>query len=108
MPISKKQLIRLVRLVASLKENRYPNCSSFAAELRISELDIDFDDIVSRNAGEDSGFQARIQAMLQRQNNGSDLSLCMLHLAGCSEQIANTWIAVQTIAVQHGVNPNLF
>lgn len=39
MPISKKQLIRFVRLVASLKENRYPNCSSFAAEL--CEADID-------------------------------------------------------------------
>ena len=38
MPISKKQLIRFVRLVASLKEKRYPNCSSFAAELR--EVDI--------------------------------------------------------------------
>ena len=38
MPISKKQLIRLVRLVASLKENRYPNCSSFAAELRKADI----------------------------------------------------------------------
>lgn len=39
MPISKKQLIRFVRLVASLKENRYPNCSSFAAELREADID---------------------------------------------------------------------
>ena len=38
MPISKKQLIRFVRLVASLKENRYPNCSSFAAELRKADV----------------------------------------------------------------------
>lgn len=38
MPISKKQLIRLVRFVASLKENRYPNCSSFAAELRKADI----------------------------------------------------------------------
>ena len=38
MPISKKQLIRLVRLVASLKENRFPNCSSFAAELRKADI----------------------------------------------------------------------
>ena len=38
MPISKKQLIRFVRLVASLKENRYPNCSSFAAELREADV----------------------------------------------------------------------
>ena len=38
MPISKKQLIRLVRLVASLKENRYPNCSSFASELRKADI----------------------------------------------------------------------
>jgi len=34
MPVSKKQLLRLVRLVAQLKENRYPNCVSFADELR--------------------------------------------------------------------------
>jgi len=38
MPISKKQLIRFVRLVASLKENRYPNCSSFASELRAADV----------------------------------------------------------------------
>ena len=38
MPISKKQLIRFVRLVASLKENRYPNCASFAAELRMADI----------------------------------------------------------------------
>ena len=33
MPVSKKQLIRLIRLVAQLKENRYPNCTSFADDL---------------------------------------------------------------------------
>lgn len=34
MPVNKKQLFRLVRLVAQLKENRYPNCVSFAEEMR--------------------------------------------------------------------------
>ncbi len=38
MAIGKKQLIRLIRLVAQLKENRYPNCSSFAEELRNADL----------------------------------------------------------------------
>ena len=38
MPISKKQLMRLVRLVAQLKENRYPNCESFAAAMRQADL----------------------------------------------------------------------
>lgn len=39
MPIGKKQLLRLIRLVAQLKENRYPNCSSFAADMRKADLD---------------------------------------------------------------------
>ena len=39
MPISKKQLQRLIRLVSQLKENRYPNCSSFAAAMRKADLD---------------------------------------------------------------------
>lgn len=39
MPLSKKQLVRLVRLVAQLKENRYPNCSSFSEEMRRADLD---------------------------------------------------------------------
>jgi predicted DNA-binding transcriptional regulator YafY len=38
MPTSKKQLIRLVRLVAQLKENRYPNCTSFAKEMQKADL----------------------------------------------------------------------
>ena len=38
MPINKKQLMRLVRLVAQLKENRYPNCESFAAAMRKADL----------------------------------------------------------------------
>lgn len=38
MPINKKQLKRLIRFVAMLKENRYPNCSSFANELRKEDL----------------------------------------------------------------------
>lgn len=33
MPINKKQLFRLIRLVAQLKENRYPNCRSLQSEL---------------------------------------------------------------------------
>ena len=36
---SKAQLHRLIRLVGELKENRYPNCSSFAAKLRESDID---------------------------------------------------------------------
>ena len=39
MPISKKQLQRLIRLVSMLKENRYPNCSTFAAARRKADLD---------------------------------------------------------------------
>jgi predicted DNA-binding transcriptional regulator YafY len=38
MPVNKKQLKRLIRFVAMLKENRYPNCSSFADELRKEDL----------------------------------------------------------------------
>lgn len=39
MPLNKKQLQRLIRLVAQLKENRYPNCASFAGTLRRADLD---------------------------------------------------------------------
>ena len=39
MPISKKQLERLIRLTSQLKENRYPNCSTFASEMRKADLD---------------------------------------------------------------------
>lgn len=38
MPINKKQLQRLVKFVAMLKENRYPNCQSFVEELRKDDL----------------------------------------------------------------------
>ncbi len=38
MPISKKQLMRLIRLAAQLKENRYPNCTTFAEELCKADL----------------------------------------------------------------------
>lgn len=38
MPVNKKQLKRLIRFVAMLKENRYPNCSSFAEELRKEDI----------------------------------------------------------------------
>ena len=39
MAVGRKQLVRLIRLVAQLKENRYPNCSTFAAELRQLDLE---------------------------------------------------------------------
>ena len=39
MAVGRKQLVRLIRLVAQLKENRYPNCSSFATELRQLDLE---------------------------------------------------------------------
>lgn len=39
MPVNKKQLMRLVRLVARLKENRYPTCAGFARELRRCDVD---------------------------------------------------------------------
>ncbi len=38
MPSNKKQLQRLVKFVAMLKENRYPNCQSFVKELRKDDL----------------------------------------------------------------------
>ena len=39
MPENKKQLMRLIKLVAELKENRYPNRHSFAEKLRKSDID---------------------------------------------------------------------
>lgn len=39
MPLNKKQLQRLIRLVAQLKENRFPNCSRFAEDLRRADID---------------------------------------------------------------------
>ena len=39
MPANKKQLVRLIRLVAQLKENRYPNCASFAADMRKADIE---------------------------------------------------------------------
>ncbi|MFA6294159.1 MAG: WYL domain-containing protein [Victivallales bacterium] len=38
MPVNKKQLLRLVKLVSELRENRYPNCQSFADKLLKSDL----------------------------------------------------------------------
>ncbi|MCK5844946.1 MAG: WYL domain-containing protein [Victivallales bacterium] len=38
MPVNKKQLKRMIKFVAMLKENRYPNCSSFAEELRRADI----------------------------------------------------------------------
>ena len=39
MKTSKAQLHRLIRLVGELKQNRYPNCSSFAKKLREADID---------------------------------------------------------------------
>ena len=39
MPIGKKQLQRLIRLIAQLKENRYPNCATFAAAMRQADIE---------------------------------------------------------------------
>jgi predicted DNA-binding transcriptional regulator YafY len=38
MPTNKKQLKRMIKFVAMLKENRYPNCSSFADDLMKEDL----------------------------------------------------------------------
>lgn len=38
MPVNKKQMQRLVHFVAMMKENKYPNCSSFLEELRRQDL----------------------------------------------------------------------
>jgi predicted DNA-binding transcriptional regulator YafY len=38
MPVNKKQLIRLIKLVSELKQNRYPNCESFAKKLKEADL----------------------------------------------------------------------
>ncbi|MEI6056131.1 MAG: WYL domain-containing protein [Lentisphaerota bacterium] len=38
MNINKKQLYRLVKFIGELKENRYPNCKSFADELRKADI----------------------------------------------------------------------
>ena len=39
MNINSKQLLRLIKLVGELKENRYPNCISFSEKLRKMDLD---------------------------------------------------------------------
>lgn len=36
---NKKQIFRLQKFVGQLKENRYPNCKSFSAELRLIDLE---------------------------------------------------------------------
>ncbi len=45
MPVNKKQLQRLVRIVALLKENRYPNYKTIAANLRHANILEDMDAI---------------------------------------------------------------
>ncbi|MDD5697881.1 MAG: WYL domain-containing protein [Victivallaceae bacterium] len=39
MPLNKKQIFRLQKFVGQLKENRYPNCRSFSAELHRVDCD---------------------------------------------------------------------
>lgn len=39
MPINKKQLLRLIKLVSALKENRYPNTITFAKKLHNDDID---------------------------------------------------------------------
>ena len=70
----------------------------------LNEIDIDYYYIISKNSGDDSGFQARIQAMFQRQNNRADLSLRMLEITGRSERIANSWTRVRVVASQYGID----
>jgi predicted DNA-binding transcriptional regulator YafY len=43
MPVNKKQLQRLIRLVAQLKENRYPNCKTFIENLQNADILEDID-----------------------------------------------------------------
>jgi predicted DNA-binding transcriptional regulator YafY len=38
MPVNKKQLKRMIKFVAMLKENRYPNCASFSNDLKNDDL----------------------------------------------------------------------
>lgn len=38
MPVNKKQLKRMIKFVAMLKENRYPNCASFTKELKNADI----------------------------------------------------------------------
>ena len=39
MPSNKKQIMRMIRFVAELKKNSYPNASSFAKKLRMTDID---------------------------------------------------------------------
>lgn len=39
MPVNKKQLLRLIRFVAELRKNNYPNAASFTRKLREMDLD---------------------------------------------------------------------
>lgn len=38
MPINKKQLLRMIRFVALLKANKYPNCTSFCKMLKDADI----------------------------------------------------------------------
>ena len=71
-----------------------------------NEIDIDIAYIALLDSVADSGFQTRIQAMVQRQNKRADLSLCMLNLAYYSDQITRSWNKVCIISSQHGINVN--
>ena len=39
MPVNKKQLLRLIRFVAELRKNTYPNATTFMHKLREMDLD---------------------------------------------------------------------
>ena len=39
MPLNKKQLLRMIRFVAEMRKNNYPNASTFTRKLRAMELD---------------------------------------------------------------------
>jgi hypothetical protein len=43
MDIKNKQLLRLIRFVAELKKNNYPNCNTFIKKLRDIDLDENID-----------------------------------------------------------------
>ena len=38
MPTNKKQLLRMVRLIALLRANKYPNCTSFCKMLQDADI----------------------------------------------------------------------
>ena len=63
-------------------------------------IDIDTMDVIFQNSTADSVFQARLQAMIHRQDNGADLPLDTLKLAYCSKQISDTGNEVRDSAIR--------